>query len=100
MAAKTATAIIPIVFEVAIDPIEAGLVASLNHPGGNLTGVVNLNVEVAPKWLEVLRELMPNATSVAVLSNPTSGVLVPQVFDGLPAAGPTPRLPLHILHVS
>src|SRR5229473_3361839 len=51
VAAKAATATIPIVFEVAIDPIAAGLVASLNQPGGNLTGVVNLNVEVAPKWL-------------------------------------------------
>src|SRR5437667_6621034 len=86
VAAKAATATIPIVFEVAIDPIEAGLVASLNHPGGNLTGVVNLNVEVAPKWLELLRELMPKATSIAVLVNPTSGVLAEQVLHELRAA--------------
>src|SRR5262249_34515427 len=59
IAAKAATATIPIVFEVAIDPIKAGLVDSLNRPGSNVTGVVNLNVEIAPKWLELLRELIP-----------------------------------------
>src|SRR5712692_5631409 len=86
VAAKAATETIPIIFEVAIDPIEAGLVASLNQPGGNLTGVVNLNVEVAPKWLELLRELMPKATSIAVLVNPTSGVLAEKVLHELQAA--------------
>ena len=55
LAAKAATSTIPIVFEVAIDPIKAELVTSLNRPGGNITGVVNLNVEVAPKWLELIR---------------------------------------------
>ena len=71
LAAKTATSTIPIVFEVAIDPIKAELVTSLNRPGGNITGVVNLNVEVAPKWLELIRELTPTAATIAVLLNPT-----------------------------
>jgi ABC-type uncharacterized transport system substrate-binding protein len=100
VAAKAATATIPIVFEVAIDPIEAGLVASLNQPGGNLTGVVNLNVEVAPKWLELLRELMPKATSIAVLVNPTSGVLAEQVLHELQAAALALGIQLHVLHAS
>jgi putative ABC transport system substrate-binding protein len=100
VAAKAATATIPIVFEVAIDPIEAGLVASLNHPGGNVTGVVNLNVEVAPKWLELLRELMPTATTIAVLLNPSSGVLAEQFLRELQAAAPRLGMQLHVLHAS
>jgi putative ABC transport system substrate-binding protein len=71
-AAKAATATIPIVFEVAIDPIEAGLVASLAGPRGNLTGVTSLGVEVGPKRLELLHELVPQAKRMALLVNPTS----------------------------
>ena len=72
LAAKSATATIPIVFEIAVDPVAIGFVGSLNRPGGNLTGVTNLNVEVTPKRLEFLRELLPAATMFAVLINPTS----------------------------
>jgi len=100
VAAKAATATIPIVFEVAIDPIEAGLVASLNRPGGTLTGVVNLNVEVGPKRLELLRELMPKATIIAVLVNPTSRVLTEQFLRELQAAAPGFGMQLHVLHAS
>jgi putative ABC transport system substrate-binding protein len=72
LAAKAATQTIPIVFSVGGDPVEIGLAAGLNHPGGNLTGVVQLNVDVTGKRLRLLREIVPTATSVAFLSNPTS----------------------------
>jgi putative tryptophan/tyrosine transport system substrate-binding protein len=71
LAAKLATTSLPIVFQVGVDPVEAGLVASLSRPGGNLTGVANLAVEVGPKRLELLRELVPTASDIAVLFNPT-----------------------------
>jgi len=71
VAAKAATATIPIVFAVASDPIKLGFVESLNRPGGNLTGVTNLNLEIGPKRLEVLHALLPTATDFAVLIDPT-----------------------------
>src|SRR5499425_3716670 len=75
LAARTATTTIPIVFFVAVDPVQLGLVTSLSRPGGNLTGVVTLNVEVAAKRLQLLHELDPTATVVALLVNPTSTTL-------------------------
>jgi putative tryptophan/tyrosine transport system substrate-binding protein len=71
-AAKVATTSVPIVFVTANDPVLEGLVTSLRRPGGNVTGVTTLNVEVAPKRLELAHELVPTATIIAVLVNPTN----------------------------
>lgn len=70
--AKTATATIPTVFMVGSDPVQLGLVATLNRPGGNLTGVAYLNAEVAPKRLELLHQFIPAAKSIALLVNPAN----------------------------
>src|SRR6516164_785257 len=72
LAARAATTTIPIVFNTAGDPVQMGLVASLNRPGGNVTGVANMHMEVAAKRFGILRELLPKATRVAGLVNPNS----------------------------
>ncbi len=69
-AAKTATSKIPIVFSAADDPVRLGFVASFNRPGGNMTGLSLISGALGPKRLELLRELVPNATVIAVLTNP------------------------------
>ena len=100
VAAKAATATIPIVFAVAIDPVEAGFVASLSRPGSNLTGVTNLNVDIGPKRLELLHELLPTAAIVAVLVDPTSPTLSEAFLRDLETAAPTFGLKLSVLHAS
>ena len=85
-AAKNATTTIPIVFEVGIDPVEFGLVASLARPGGNLTGVGHINVDLLPKRLELLSELVPQAGAFVLLVNPTNENAERVVRDGQDAA--------------
>ncbi|MGH9894706.1 MAG: ABC transporter substrate-binding protein, partial [bacterium] len=79
--AKAATTSIPIVFVTGSDPVELGLVASLNRPGGNLTGVTTLAVGLGQKRLELMRELVPTATLIAVLVNPTGPNLAAVLRD-------------------
>jgi putative ABC transport system substrate-binding protein len=100
LAAKAASTTVPIVFAIAADPVQIGLVTSLNRPGGNLTGVVTLNVEIAPKRLELLHELFPTATSFALLVNPTNPALAEPVSQHVQAAARTLGVKLHVLHVS
>jgi putative ABC transport system substrate-binding protein len=101
LAAKAATATIPIVFGTAADPVEVGLVASLNRPDGNLTGVTNLNAEVGPKRLELLHEMLPTATIFALLVDPHTGpALNDAISRNLQAAASTLGLKLHVLHAS
>jgi ABC-type uncharacterized transport system substrate-binding protein len=98
-AAKAATATIPIVFSVGNDPVVAGLVASLNRPGGNLTGVTLLGVELEPKRLELLRELIPMATIIAALVNPNSPAAETQSKE-MQASARKLGMEIHVLNAS
>ncbi len=100
LAAKAATSSIPIAFAVSVDPVEVGLVASLNRPRGNLTGATSLNVELGPKRLELIRELIPISTIIAVLINPTSPSLAEQFLRDLRTAAPALGLQLHVVQAS
>jgi putative ABC transport system substrate-binding protein len=96
VAARAATATIPIVFTTIGDPVQLGLVASLRRPGGNITGVTYLNVEVAPKLLELLHEVIPTATRMAALVNPTNPN-ADTLSRSLQIAARTLGLQLHVL---
>jgi putative tryptophan/tyrosine transport system substrate-binding protein len=99
LAAKAVTRTIPIVFWMGADPVQVGLVASLNQPGGNLTGVTTLGTELGPKRMEMLRALIPTAKVVAVLVNPTNPLAGIQSRDFASAAHVL-GLELHVLHAS
>jgi putative ABC transport system substrate-binding protein len=99
LAAKAATTTVPTVFTTATNPVEVGLVASLSRPGGNVTGATQLNVEIGPKRLELVRELIPTATILGLLVNPTNPA-ARALSGGLEAAARTLGLQLDVLHAS
>jgi len=99
LAAKGATTKIPVVFEAGGDPVTLGLVASLSRPGGNLTGVSLLNVELGAKRLELLHEVIPTAKIFGLLVNPTSPNAA-TLSKGVQAAADKLGIELHLLHAS
>jgi len=99
-AAQTATATIPIVFRIGTDPIKEGFVASLNRPGGNLTGLTTLGVELMPKRLELLREIKPTSSIIALLVNPTNPAIAEAGAAELQAKVGELGVQLHVLHAS
>jgi putative ABC transport system substrate-binding protein len=100
LAAKTATTTIPIVFETASDPVQIGLIASLNRPGGNVTGVTQLTVGLVPKELELLHELLPRARVMALLVNPTVPAVAETESREVELAARALGLELHVLNAS
>ena len=97
LAAKAATTTIPIVFQTGADPVALGLVASLNRPGGNVTGSVNLTAELTPKQLQLLHELMPNAARFGFLADPPVP-FIQSIIAGLQAAARTLGLQFIVLN--
>src|SRR5215831_5785671 len=93
-------AAIPIVFEAGSDPVKDGLVASLNRPGGNVTGVSNFAATLATKVFELLHELVPNSAVIAVLVNPTSPNLAEPISKDMQAAGRALGQQIHVLNAS
>jgi putative ABC transport system substrate-binding protein len=100
LAAKSATSTIPIVFTIGADPVKAGLVPSLNRPGGNLTGVTTLFDEAAPKRLGLLREILPKSTIIGVLVNPTDPITATGETNDMRAAARSVGQPIEILQAS
>jgi putative tryptophan/tyrosine transport system substrate-binding protein len=100
LAAKSATSTIPIVFIVGEDPVRLGLVASLNRPGGNLTGINLFSVELSAKRLELLRTFVPGATRLAVLVNPANATNAEVTVRDVRAAADSMRLRLDVFNAS
>jgi putative tryptophan/tyrosine transport system substrate-binding protein len=100
LVAKAATKTIPIVFQIGGDPVAVGLVASLNRPGGNLTGVTGASGELTPKKLELLHELVPTATTVALLIDPTNLVTGENLLSDVQTAAQILGLQLHVLRAN
>ena len=99
VAAKAATTTIPIIFQIGGDPVALGLIASLNRPGGNLTGVTSLGIELGPKKLELLHELVPAASVIGLLVDPTNPNIETQL-NVHQAAARSLGLELHVLRVN
>jgi len=100
LAAKAATTTIPIIFRMATDPVESGVVASFNRPGGNVTGVTTMGADLGSKQLEMLHELVPAATVMALLMNPTNPSIAQVQSRDVPAAALKLGLQLHLLNAS
>jgi putative tryptophan/tyrosine transport system substrate-binding protein len=98
--AKGMTATIPIVFLTGADPVKEGLVASLNRPGGNVTGITLLGVEIGPKQLELLHEMVPAMRRIALLVNPSNPAIAQPMIDGVRAAAESLSLELKVLHAT
>ena len=99
LVAKAATTTIPVVFHGSIDPVEAGFVASFNRPGGNMTGVVTLNIDTGQKRLELMHEILPSASTIGLLLNPINPIAETQAKD-LQVAANKLGVSLHVLHAS
>jgi putative tryptophan/tyrosine transport system substrate-binding protein len=100
LAARAATTTTPIVFTTSANPVQLDLVTSLNRPGGNVTGVTQTNAEISPKRLQLLHELVPTASVMALLVNPASPTLAEVNTKELQAAARTLGLELHVLNAS
>jgi putative tryptophan/tyrosine transport system substrate-binding protein len=100
VAAKTATTTIPIVFEMGADPVRLGIIAKLNRPGGNVTGVTSISLEVAPKRLELLHQFLPAASVMALLVDPSVAALAETQSRSVKSAAHSLGLELHILNAS
>ena len=99
LAARASTTTVPIVFLTGADPIQYGLVSSLSRPGGNLTGVLTVNVELVPKRFEMAHEIMPTATTIGFLVNPSSPLSQTMIADAL-AAGRAIGVQVHTVNAS
>ena len=100
LVAKGATTTIPIVFHGSLDPVKAGFVASLNHPGGNATGVITLNVDTGRKRLELIHEVVPAATTLGLLLNPTNKMVTDVQSKDLQSGARALGLQLRVLNAS
>jgi putative tryptophan/tyrosine transport system substrate-binding protein len=99
-AAKEATATIPIVFNVGFDPVKAGLVAALNKPGGNITGITTLNTQLGSKWVGLMHELLPSAKRFAVLINPEVRMNTVDLVTDVQAAAAAVGLQIEVVSAS
>jgi putative tryptophan/tyrosine transport system substrate-binding protein len=100
LVAKAATETIPIVFETGSDPVNIGLVSSLNQPGGNVTGVTQMNIIITPKRLELLHELIPSAKVVALLVDPANPTIAAAQSSGVGSAAQSLGLELHVVRAT